>query len=278
MDIFTILFYQPIYNLVVVLYRAFGGDLGLAIIAIAVISRAVTIPITRRQIKMAEQNKEMNEKMKEIKQKHKNDQEKQNQEMAALSAEYLPRQVAGCLPFLIQMVFLISIYQVVDSLINSPLKFNEVAYSFVQGFLEGQPINKAFLGIIDLGQSPAGIGYNSLLAVAPYIVLAILVVITQYFSMKVMTGRNKKKTEDIQNSEGKSPKGKKKHVADDPRDDMAEAMEQATRQTMLIFPFMIGFMSLNFAAGLSLYWTVQSGFVIIQQLFTDYLSKRNQSK
>jgi len=45
MDIFTALTYQPIYNLLIVFYRLFSDNLALALIAIALISRLITVPV-----------------------------------------------------------------------------------------------------------------------------------------------------------------------------------------------------------------------------------------
>ena len=66
MEIFSILFYQPLYNLLVVLYRLFGGELGLAIIAIAALARILTYPITKRQIEMAETSQDFSKKVKQV--------------------------------------------------------------------------------------------------------------------------------------------------------------------------------------------------------------------
>ena len=104
MDIFTVLFYQPIFNLMVVLYRLFSENLGLAIILIALISRLVTLPISLRQAKMMTTNKEMQEKLDAVKKKFKNEKEKLQQELAKVQSEYLPAQLAGCLPAILQFI------------------------------------------------------------------------------------------------------------------------------------------------------------------------------
>jgi YidC/Oxa1 family membrane protein insertase len=275
MDIFTILFYQPIYNLVIVLYRVFGGDLGLAIIAIAVLSRLITLPITLRQIKMAEGNKEFNAKIKSIKEQYKNDKDKQSQELMKIQSEYLPSQLAGCLPLILQFIFLINILNVVQDIItNSAGKFNSLAYSFVPQLAANEVMNTNFLGVVNLAVSPAHVGYENLLAVAPYIILALLVGLTQYLSTQILMGNRTKKEESAEIKTEKTKKTTKKGKSEQP-EDFSEIMQQSTKQTMLILPILLIFMSLNFPAGLSLYWTVQSGFVIIQQLIIERL-KPNQ--
>jgi len=279
MDIFTILFYQPIYNLVIVLYRVFGGDLGLAIIAIAVLSRLITLPITLRQIKMAEGNKEFSAKVKEVKERYKNDKERQNKELMQIQSEYLPSQLAGCLPLILQFIFLINILNVVRDIIsNNAGSFNALAYSFVPQLAANQSLNTSFLGVVNLASSPAQVGYGNIMAVAPYIILALLVGLTQYLSTQILMGNRSKKVDLAKAKEEKSKKANKtnKKGQTEKPEDFSEIMQQSTQQTMMILPVLLVFMSLNFPAGLSLYWTVQSGFVIIQQLIIERLSAARQ--
>jgi membrane protein insertase Oxa1/YidC/SpoIIIJ len=58
------------------------GNLGIAIIIVALISKIVTIPITLRQQKMALKTKDVQKKMEEIKERYKNDVEMQTKELA----------------------------------------------------------------------------------------------------------------------------------------------------------------------------------------------------
>lgn len=104
MPIFQLLFYQPTFNLLIILYRAFADNLGLAIIVIAVLSRIITIPITRKQIKSAEDNKKFKKEYDAIKAKLKNKPEKQKEELAKLQMQYLPSQLGGCLPLILQLI------------------------------------------------------------------------------------------------------------------------------------------------------------------------------
>lgn len=57
-------------------------------------------------------------------------------------------------------------------------------------------------------------------------------------------------------------------------EDFSEIMQQTSKNMAIMFPVMIGLLSLNFPVGLSLYWIAQSTFVIIQQL----ILKRNRDR
>ncbi len=256
MNIFTILFYQPIYNLLIVLYQFLGDNLGLAIIAIALVARLILFPFTTKQIKMAEKNIEFSEKSKAIKKKHKGNKEKQQQELMKLQSEYLPGQLAGCLPMILQLIIFLQMYRVIKNIIDEGiLGFSSVAYNFVPKFAEGSVINTDFFGI-DLKTSASQLPLDEAKTWV-YILLVLLVGLSQYLSMKVLSGlkskRDDKKDEKKKDKKSSSP------------DDFGEIMQQSTQQAMLLMPIMICFFAYSLPAGLSIYWTVQSGFVIIQQ-------------
>jgi len=64
--------YDLVFNILVVLYRLSGENLGIALIALALLSRIVMIPFTRKQLKNVDKNKEFQAKYQEIKKKYKN--------------------------------------------------------------------------------------------------------------------------------------------------------------------------------------------------------------
>jgi YidC/Oxa1 family membrane protein insertase len=269
MDLFGVLFYQPIYNFLVVLYNLLGQNLGLAIIFIAIIFRLVTIPLTLRQIKFAEQNRDMQEKINDLKKLHKNNQKKLQEEQLKLQQEYLPGQISGCLPIILQLIVLSQLNIVLTNIFNAANTIeilNKNNYSFVPHLVT--KFNTTLLGI-DISQSAGSIGYANITAVLPYILLALLVAVTQIASTKVMMGARK-------NKETEKPKVEKesKEKKEGEPEDFAEIMQRSTQQTMYLLPIMLGFFALNFPAGLSLYWTTQNGFVIIQQIIIEKLKKK----
>ncbi len=278
MDIFTILFYQPIYNLLIVLYRLFSDNLGLAIIIVALLSRLITLPITIRQMKMMGSNKEMQKKMNEIKKKYKNNKEKLQQEQMKIQSEYLPSQLAGCLPAILQLVLFINVYNVINNIIAQGVEsFNVVAYSFVPGFDPSYHLNTNFLGIFDLKTSAASVVQADgavTLAVVLYLGLIVLVAASQYLSMKYMTGGNMMMQSDDKQKENDKNKSKNKDKKDKEKpEDFASIVQQSSKQTAFLFPMMIGLISYNVASGLAFYWIAQSGFVIIQQFVTKRINK-----
>lgn len=207
---------------------------------------------------MAESSREFNEKAKEVREQFKNDKEKQTQELLKLQQEYLPAQLSGCLPLILQFIIFINIYSIIRGLIsNGAESFNNIAYPFVEKVTT--EIDTSFLnGLFDLKIAPNSAEVNILL----YLFLVVLVGITQYFSMKILTGiRNKSKKKE----EEKSTKKKKKNKKANEPEDFSEIMQRSTNQAMNIFPFLLMFISYGLPAGLSIYLITTSLFVILQQ-------------
>lgn len=267
MNIFEILFYQPVYNLLIVFYRVFGENLGLSIIAIGVLSRLVMIPLTVKQTKMAESGRSFQEKSKEIKRKYKNDKETQQKEMLKLQQEYLPAQLGGCLPMIFQLVLFINIYNVIRNIIGSgPEGFNRVAYSFVEKFPENFQISTNFLDIFDLKTTPGEAGTN----VLPYLLLVLGVGIAQYYSIKILSGLRS-------GDKAKEKKAVKKDK--DGPEDFGEILQRSSKQVMLIMPVFLMFVSYTLPSGLSIYLITTSLFVILQQvIYYRYIKDRKVNK
>lgn len=127
--IFEVLFYQPIYNLLMFLYSLTGNNLGIAIIIVALIVKLITIPLTKKQLESGKKMKTFQEKSKHVKEKFKKNKEKMNEELMKLTSEYMPAQLSGCLPLIISIIFLIQVRTVVVNLVNQGYEsFNKVAY------------------------------------------------------------------------------------------------------------------------------------------------------
>jgi YidC/Oxa1 family membrane protein insertase len=271
------LFYEPIFNILIVLYRFFGNNLGWAIVVLAILTRLLTFPITKMQIKSAQKGKEFQKKHKELKKKYGKNKKKLNEELAKLQSQYLPGQLAGCLPFIILIIFLIQVRNVIRALVAGPGSFNEVAYSFIPKFAEDATINLHFFGM-DLSKVAADFSWSDSVII-PYVILALLVGISQLFSTRIMTGirtisntedKDKRKKSASAKATARKKKGTKK---EDEMPDMGEMMTMMNKQMMFFFPVITIITSLGywggahiFPSGISVFWTVQSLFVIMQQL------------
>ncbi len=267
-EIFKVLFYQPIFNFIVYAYHLTGDNLGWAMIAVALVSRLIMYPFTAKQLENAQKAQDMKKEYDKIKKQYAKNKEKQSEEMAKLQAKHLPGQLSGCLPLIFQLIFFIQIRNVIMELFTKGTSaFNEVAYPFVAKFAEGAAMNFNFFGI-DLSKTANNIGITNVSSVWPYILLALAVGISQFASTWVLTGIKEISDKKKKQTEEKKEKPKKKKD-EDAAPDFSDMMQNSGKQMLYILPVMTVFFSLNFVAGLSLYWTVQSMFVIIQQLIRE---------
>lgn len=124
------IFFTPLFNVLILLtWVTPGHDLGLAIIFLTVIIRAIFFPLS---IKAQRSQRAMNAlapKLEELKQKHKGDQAAQGAATMQLYKEHGVNPVAGCIPLLIQLPILIALYRVFIAGLN-PASLGGL-YSFV---------------------------------------------------------------------------------------------------------------------------------------------------
>lgn len=270
MDIPTLLFYQPIYNLLITFYRFLGTDLTLAIIAVALTLRVILYPLTRRQMlaqaRLSDVTKEMNEKVEQAKKHYKDNKELQDKEILKIQQEYLPQQL-GCfgmfVPLLLQSFFFISMYNALIALFKEGVgSFNSVAYQFVAQFAPGEVLNARFLQVIDMGAFPSHQtepGWLFIYTLFP-LSAAISQTVSFWLTTKLAKSASAKKAE-----ESKSKKPSEEGEQPNP-DQFGDIALRLNNQMSVFFAILIFVFGLNSPVGLSVYWTVQSVFVIIQQL------------
>lgn len=83
---------------------------GIAIIVLTIIIKTLLLPFALKQIKSMRGMQQLQPKIAQIQKKYKNDKVRQAEEMKKLYRDNNVSPAAGCLPLLIQMPFLVSIY------------------------------------------------------------------------------------------------------------------------------------------------------------------------
>jgi membrane protein insertase, YidC/Oxa1 family, C-terminal domain len=86
------------------------ANYGVAIILLTIVIKALMYPLTVKQVKSMKAMQDIQPKMKEIQTKYKGNPEKLNKELATLYKEAGVNPLAGCLPLIVQMPFLIAIF------------------------------------------------------------------------------------------------------------------------------------------------------------------------
>ncbi len=241
-ELFHTLVAQPIYNSLIFFYNTIpGSDFGLAIIATTLLLRVLFIPLYKKQIKSQKELQEIQPLTKEIQRKYKDDKAAQQKALMELYQEHKVNPFAGCLPLIVQVVFLIAIYRAIISVSAAGFSVDAAQlYSFVSHPGE---ISHHFFGIADLAK--------------PSYLFAILAAAAQYYQTKMMLDVQKK------SAEARKEKEKKEEQSDE-KPDFATIMN---KQMLILGPGMTLFVGITFPAGLSLYWLVSTVFTIIQQQF-----------
>lgn len=231
-EIFHVVVYQPVYNAIVFFADIFpGANFGIAIIATTILIKILFLSLSKKQIEAQKKMQEIQPKLKALQEKYKDNKEEQAKAMMNFYRENKVNPFAGCLPILIQIVFLITIYRVIMKISETEFSVDpSVLYSFVHN---PGTLSHTFFGIADLAH--------------PSALFAVLAAIGQFYQIKMLM-------------KSKSEEPKKDSEQSEP--DFATIMN---KQMLYIGPALTLWIGLTFPAGLSLYWLVSTIFSIIQQ-------------
>ena len=100
-----------VYSIMVALYGLIP-NYGVVVVLFAVLIKLITYPLMAKQLRSSKKMQEISPLMNQIKIKYKNNPTLQQQKMAALFQENKINPLAGCLPLLIQMPVLMSVFMV----------------------------------------------------------------------------------------------------------------------------------------------------------------------
>ena len=112
---------QPISRSILWLLKALHGlglNYGVVLILFALLIRVVTGPLTKKSHESSQNMQKIQPKIKKIQSKYKNDSQKMNKEIMKLYTESGVNPLGGCLPMLIQMPLLFSLFIVFRSTIE----------------------------------------------------------------------------------------------------------------------------------------------------------------
>lgn len=252
--------YHPILNLLLAFYALFGNNLGLAIIAIAIVFRLLLIPLMNKQREMTKKMSSLKPQLDQIQKKYKNNPEKLSQEQVKLYKKVGYNPLGCFVTFLPQLLILSVLIQVIRNVTTGTL---DGIYPFMESLLnEGASlsINTQFL-FWDLTRSyndvAAEVGRFAPLSLG-YFLLSFLVGVSQYFASKF--------TQTLQNPTGVTETKKKVKNGELSAEEMQKKMSGSF---MYILPLSTIFITISAPAALSLYWVIQSFMLVFQYLLMD---------
>lgn len=193
----------------------YTNDYGVAIILLTITVRIFILPLTIKQIKSMQEMKKLHPKLKELQEKYKDNKQKLQEEMMKFYAEHKVNPFSGCLPLLLQLPILFALFQMLiqnKSLKNEPFLF----------FIRDLTLSAASPRLVELG----------FVALLPYYLLIILMVLTTYIPQKMMST--------------------------DPGQD----------RIMLFMTLFMAYIAWQLPAGVLLYWVTTNVWTIVQQYFS----------
>lgn len=110
---FTVILYQPLFNLLIFLtWLIPGHSIGWAIIGLTIIIRLLLLPSSLKTLEHQHRLRSLQPKIDELKDKHKDDKAAHSKAVMELYAAEKVSPFGGCLPMLIQLPVIIVLYQV----------------------------------------------------------------------------------------------------------------------------------------------------------------------
>lgn len=237
-----------IYKLLDKILPSDVGLVGLSIIIYTIVVYMIMMPLTIKQQKTSRMTSVMNPELQAIQKKYKKkrdqaSQMKMQEEMQQVYDKYGTSMTGGCLPMLVQMVLLFSLYPVVYQM-----------EKYVPAIKDAPAAVQRFLTIPDLSLSPMQMfmernqiaekfGVSAVVLLITAIALPAISVVTQFLSMKL--------------SQAISGQAMDK---DNP-------MYSTMRTMNITMPLFSLFVVVSLPAGLGVYWIISAVVRCLQQLF-----------
>lgn len=246
------------------LYNGIGQNYGIALILFTILLRIILLPLTIKQQKSMKKTTELQGKMQEIQFKYKNNPELMNKEIMDLYKRENVSPFSGCISSLVQILIILSVFYLVsrpltymkkidtgiienyrneisaenDGKISNYYEIEIIQKKAVQD--ENIKINMDFLGL-DLSKVP-----NQNMSDIKVYIIPLLYVISSIFSIRMTTGKTKKK---------------EKNNSSEP-----DMTQQVNKSMSYIMPIMAVYITFIAPLGLALYWLVSNLLMILERI------------
>lgn len=220
-------------NFIVFLYNLLFQNFGLAIIALAVISRVAFFPLQKSMLKNQKKMQELAPKLKELKNIHGKDAQALQKAQLDLYKTHGINPAAGCLPMILQLVIFMLLYQALYKSLNFGLNTNFLVWNLAKPDVVSLSLFEKILPLPGI--------------------LVIISAFSQYAQSLMMmpTPVPINKTD------------KPKEVEE--KKEFADEFTQASQSMSWMFPLMFLVFGTQWPSALALYWSVSTVIAIIQQ-------------
>lgn len=228
--IFSTVFYQPLYNTLVLLLSVIpGANVGVAIILLTIIVRGALLPLSHKSVVSQAKMRSLAPHLEKLKEKHKDDKQEQARKTMELYKEHGINPFSGCLLVIVQLPIIFALYFVFFK--GLPNLNAEHLYSFVH---LPSAVSMMFLGVILSKKS---------------LIFALFAAVTQYYQIKLSIP-----------AMAPAEKGAKPSF----KDDFARSFNVQMRYMLPVIVFGISY---SISAAVALYWTTSNLFSITHELY-----------
>lgn len=258
---FTTLFVQPVFNILVAIYAILPGhNFGLAIIIFTILIRLAMWPLVKKQLHHAKAMRDLQPELKKIKKAAKGDRSKESVMVMELYKEKEINPFGSIGLIIIQLPIFIALYSAISRIVNDHNVIHTLTYSFVHNLpwmkeLLANPaqFDNSLFGLIDLSKSALPKGGS---IYWPAFILVAFSAVAQFYQGRQLMPQSSdsKKLRDIlrEASEGKQA-------------DQSEMAAATGRFTQFMIPGFVFIFTVGLPAALPLYWLTTSIVAIIQQ-------------
>ncbi len=223
-------FLRPILNALLFLYANLGQSFVLAIVALTILLRLITLPVSVNQVRTSRKTRLLQPRLAELQKKYAGNQERLVQEQQKLYKQLGVNPMSGCVLTLVQFPIWVGYYQSITSILaDTPIELMSLGqsmYANVAAFVDIIPLQNRFLWL-NLAQPD------------PYYILPVLVGISMFLQQKLLTSSTS--------------------ASSDPQ-------QQSVNNSMqIMMPLMFAYFTTLYASGLALYFVVSNIVGILLQ-------------
>lgn len=266
---FTTVFVQPIFNFLTLIYSLIPGhNFGLAIILFTVAVRYLMYPLLKKQLYHTKAMRAMQPEIKRIKKEAAGDRQKEAQLTMELYKERQINPMASLGLMVVQIPLFLALFSCLRRIVNDPHTIVSFSYDAVRNFswmkevaADISKFDNTLFGFVDLGKAAIGKTGG---VYWPAMIIVFASSVMQYFQIKQTMPSDK---------EARKLKQILKDAGQGKTADQSEVNAALGRNMSYVFPVLIFFLTVSFAAALSLYWLVSSVVAYLQQA---YLLKKDE--
>jgi YidC/Oxa1 family membrane protein insertase len=266
---FTTVFVQPIFNLLTTIYALIPGhNFGLAIILFTIIIRWLMYPLLKKQLYHSKAIRALQPELKRIKKEAAGDRQKESMLTMALYKERQINPLSSLGLVIVQIPLFLALFSGLNRIVKDPNAILNFSYDWVRDFSwmkelarDISQFDNSLFGVVDLGKAAIS---NTGGIYWPAMLLVMGSSIVQYLQIKqtMPSDKEARKLRQILKDAGQGKQA-----------DQSEVNAAMGRNMSYVFPVLIFFLTVSFAAALSLYWLVSGVVAYLQQ---SYLLKKDK--